>query len=334
MRKNRASIEPAAKSGTLHKLFHMGIAFAKTKEAIHIESPMISCYSDSMNILEYMKNGPLFADGGMGTMLQAAGLTGGRSPEQWNIENPDEVRNVHAAYVAAGANIVTSNTFGANRLRQRRSKHPIAELVTAALTIAREAASAADHPCFVALDIGPLGAFLAPLGTLTFDEAVELFSESIIAGAPLADCILIETMGDLSEAAAAVTAAKKNSTLPVFVTLSFDANSRLLSGATPEQAVTELAPLGIDGIGCNCGVGPEVMVQHLARLRACTDLPIFISPNAGLPRYENGKTVYDLSPAVFAERMQAVYDGGASVLGGCCGTTPEHIRAMTKLLKS
>lgn len=300
---------------------------------MHLEFTSIPCYPLCMDILAYMKNGPIFADGGMGTMLQAAGLTGGRSPEQWNVHQPDAVRAVHAAYAAAGANILTSNTFGANRLRQRRSKRPIAELVTAGLTLAREAADAADQPCFVALDIGPLGTFLAPLGTITFEEAVELFAEPIAAGAALADCILIETMGDIGEAAAAVTAAKQISTLPIFVTLSFDANGRLLSGATPEQAVAELEPLGISGIGCNCGVGPAIMQRHLIRMRACTDLPIFISPNAGLPRYDDGKTVYDLSPEAFANQMQAIYQGGASVLGGCCGTTPEHIRTMIQQLK-
>jgi len=285
-----------------------------------------------MEILDFMKSGPHFADGGMGTMLQAAGLTGGRSPEQWNIDNPDAVRAVHEAYVSAGANLLTSNTFGANRLRQRRSKRPISELVTAALTIAKDAAGKASQPCYVALDVGPLGAFLAPLGTITFEEAVELFGESIQAGACLADCILIETMGDVTEAKAAVTAAKKYSTLPIFVTLSFDANGRLLSGETPEQAAAELVPLGISGIGCNCGVGPSIMAQHLSRLQACTDLPILISPNAGLPRYENGQTVYDLSPEEFAEQMRAIYDGGASILGGCCGTTPDHIRMMIQKL--
>jgi len=161
---------------------------------------------------------------------------------------------------------------------------------------------------------------------------VELFGESIQAGACLADCILIETMGDVTEAKAAVTAAKKYSTLPIFVTLSFDANGRLLSGETPEQAAAELVPLGISGIGCNCGVGPSIMAQHLSRLQACTDLPILISPNAGLPRYENGQTVYDLSPEEFAEQMRAIYDGGASILGGCCGTTPDHIRMMIQKL--
>ena len=281
-----------------------------------------------MNLLELVERQQIFADGAMGTMLQAAGLRGGRSPEQWNIERPDAVRAVHEAYAHAGANLLTANTFGANALRQRRSKYSVAALAEAGIRLAREIADAAAQPCFAALDVGPLGAFLEPLGTVSFAQAAAYFREPIEAAAAWADCILIETMSDVREASAAVQAARESCALPVFVTMSFDEKGRLLSGATLEEALDALSPLGIAGFGCNCGIGPSQMLDHLRRLSARTNLPLIISPNAGLPRYQDGETVYDLTPEVFAGHMRAIAAGGARVLGGCCGTTPAHIRAM------
>ncbi len=288
-----------------------------------------------MKLLDLIHKTPILADGAMGTMLQSMGLAGGRSPEQWNIDRPDSVRAVHDAYIAAGAQLISSNTFGANALRQRRSKRTAAELARAGMQIARDAANAAERACFAALDVGPLGTFLAPLGTTTFEEAVALFREPIEAAADLADCVLIETMGDVQEAAAAVQAAKSAApALPVFLTMSFDANGRLLSGASLEQAVAELIPLGIDVFGCNCGVGPAAMREHLSRLRAVTQVPIAISPNAGLPRYENGATVFALDAPSFAAEMRDILFGGARICGGCCGTTPDHIRALGAIIRS
>lgn len=285
-----------------------------------------------MTILEAIRNEHLIADGGMGTMLQSMGLRVGRSPEAWNIEMPENVSSVHRAYIEAGSRMITTNTFGANRIRQRRSKYTIEEIVKAAVSIARKEADACNEPCYVALDVGPLGAFLEPLGTITEAEAIELFAESIRAGAENADCVLIETMSDCSEAAAAVKAAKANSDLPVFVTFSFDKNGRLMSGENVEAVLEKMLPLGIDGIGCNCGLGPVEMLPLVSAFREKAGIPLVFQPNAGLPEFVDGKAVYSLTPAGFAETMQKVAAIGGNIFGGCCGTDPGYIRALKNAL--
>lgn len=275
---------------------------------------------------------PLILDGAMGTMLQNAGLTPGASPDTWNVEHPDVVESIHRAYIDAGARMILSNTFGTNAPRQKRGKYPIAQLTAEGVAIAKRAAAGSPERCFVALDIGPLGVLLEPMGDLTVEEAMDLFAEPIRAGvAEGPDCILIETMCDLNEALAAVQAAKSfGRQLPVFCTLSFDSRGRLMTGADVATVAKALTEAGVDGLGCNCGVGPEQLLSLLPQFLSNTNLPLLMSPNAGLPVFRDGKTCYDVTPEDFAASMRQLYTGGVAGLGGCCGTTPEHIRAMAQ----
>ncbi len=275
----------------------------------------------------------LVFDGGMGTMLQAAGLPAGASPDVWNITNPDAVRAVHAAYLAAGANAITSNTFGSTTPRLKRIPHKPAELAAAGVRIVKEAIAASGKEAFAALDIGPLGEFLEPPGDLTEEEALEYFREEIEAGAAAgADCILIETMSALDEALVCVKAAKLyGAGLPVLCTLTYSPAGRLMTGETIESVVAALEEAGVDALGCNCGVGPEQLVALLPRFTACATKPLVMQPNAGLPEYKDGQTVYLVGPEAFAAEMQKLAQGGVWGLGGCCGTTPEHIRLVAKV---
>lgn len=260
-----------------------------------------------------------FFDGGMGTMLQAAGaLKPGELPELLNLTNPELIASIHADYAAAGTDYITTNTFGANALKFDN----VDEIVKAAVSLARRAGKK------VALDIGPSGKLLKPMGDLSFEDAYALFAETIHAGKDDADIILIETMSDTLELKAAVLAAKENCDLPVFTTMIFDEKSRLLTGADIETAVTMLEGLGVDALGFNCSMGPDQMLPLVKKLRTVTSLPIVVNPNAGLPESVNGQTVYNVSPADFAEKMKAIAEVGVSYLGGCCGTTPAHIREM------
>jgi len=277
----------------------------------------------------------LIIDGGMGTMLQSAGLTAGASPDVWNITNPDAVRAVHAAYLAAGADVITSNTFGSTTPRLKQNTHKPAELAAAGVRLVKEAIAASGKTAYAALDIGPLGEFLEPLGDLTEEEALAFFREPIEAGiAAGADCILIETMSALDEALVCVKAAKQyGAGLPVLCTLTYSPAGRLMTGETIETVVAALEEAGVDALGCNCGVGPEQLVALLPRFTACTTKPLVMQPNAGLPEYQDGQTVYLVGPDAFASEMQKLAQGGVWGLGGCCGTTPEHIALVAKLAK-
>ncbi|PKM41177.1 MAG: hypothetical protein CVV04_01595 [Firmicutes bacterium HGW-Firmicutes-9] len=277
----------------------------------------------------------LIIDGGMGTMLQSAGLPAGASPDVWNITNPDAVRAVHAAYLAAGADVITSNTFGSTTPRLKRITHKPAELAAAGVRLVKEAIAASGKTAYAALDIGPLGEFLEPLGDLTEEEALAFFREPIEAGiAAGADCILIETMSALDEALVCVKAAKQyGAGLPVLCTLTYSPAGRLMTGETIETVVAALEEAGVDALGCNCGVGPEQLVALLPRFTACATKPLVMQPNAGLPEYQDGQTVYLVGPDAFASEMQKLAQGGVWGLGGCCGTTPEHIALVTKLAK-
>jgi 5-methyltetrahydrofolate--homocysteine methyltransferase len=272
----------------------------------------------------------LIFDGAMGTQLQQAGLTGGASPDVWNITHADIVRGIHAAYLEAGAMVASANTFGCNAPRQKHGAYKPAELAAAGVRIAREAIEAFGKPRFVALDVGPLGEFIEPLGDLTEEEAVALFREPIEAGVDAgADCILIETMCDLTEALCAVRAAKTyGGGLPVICSLSYDPNGRLMTGVTLESVVSALEEADVDALGCNCGVGPEQLVSLLPRFRAAAHVPLIMQPNAGLPEYRDGETVYLVGADAFAAQMKLLADGGVWGLGGCCGTTPAHIESL------
>lgn len=270
----------------------------------------------------------LFIDGGMGTMLQKKGLPAGKLPETVNLENPEMLLEIHKEYVAAGADIITTNTFGANALKYGSAEN-VEKIITAAVEIAKKSGAP-----YAALDIGPTGAMLEPFGTMTFDEAYELFAAQVRAGAKAgADLVLIETMSDLTEAKAALLAAKENCSLPVAVTMSFDESGRTFLGTTPEIAAVTLSSLGADAVGINCSLGPKEAMPLVERIISYSTVPVIVQPNAGLPRIENGETVYKINPEEFADYICRMTDIGAAIVGGCCGTTPEHISAVTKRLK-
>lgn len=275
----------------------------------------------------------LFFDGGMGTLLQAKGLAGGELPEKWNLTHPEVIIEIAENYLNAGADIFNTNTFGANRLKYPDS---LEEIVTAGVNLAKEARRRAgrEEDAYIALDIGPTGKLLEPMGDLSFDRAVELFGEVVRIGASVgADLVLIETMSDSYEAKAAVLAAKENCDLPVLITTIYDGTGKLLTGGTVDSTVPMLEGLGVDALGVNCGLGPEQMYAIAKRLTEVASVPIIVTPNAGLPRQEDGRTVYDVGPDEFADWMGRIADLGVQLLGGCCGTTPEYIEKMVKTVR-
>ncbi len=275
----------------------------------------------------------LFFDGGMGTLLQERGLKPGELPEIWNIEHTEEVFDIHRQYFEAGSDIVLANTFGANALKFHSDEYELEDIVTAAVVSAKEGANFGVHDgreVYVALDVGPTGKLLKPMGDLSFEDAYAAFAETMRYGEEAgADLIHIETMSDTYEVKAAVLAAKENTKLPVFVTMIFDEKGKLLTGGDVPGAVAMLEGLRVDALGMNCGLGPEQMIPVLKEVRKYTSLPVIVKPNAGLPKQKDGVTYYDVEPESFAGTMKEIVELGACVIGGCCGTTPEHIRAMT-----
>lgn len=268
-------------------------------------------------------------DGGMGTMLQACGLKAGELPESYNISMPEAILKIHREYAAAGADIITTNTFGANSHKLKGSGLSVEAVVQSAVRIAREAVG--DR--FVALDIGPVGQLMEPYGTLSFQAAYDAFREQVIAGAAAgADLILIETMSDIYEAKAAILAAKENSSLPVICTMTFQADGRTLTGTDPLTMVNILSHLGVDALGVNCSLGPKDMLAMVSRILEYSPVPVIVQPNAGLPAVVDGHTVYDISPESFGNYMAEMAGMGALILGGCCGTTPSHIAAVKRAI--
>ena len=273
----------------------------------------------------------LFFDGAMGTQIQALGVEIPNSPEDLNITNPRAIYSIHEKYLEAGADIILANTFGANSVKYR-GEYSVPEVVKAGVGIARKAVGDSGKNAYVAVDIGATGKLLEPYGELSFTAAYDAFAELVKAGAEAgADIISIETMMDIHETKLAVLAAKENCSLPITVTVSFNESGKTLTGASPAVVATTLDSLGVDAIGINCGLGPEQCVAMLAEMRQYTNLPIAVSPNAGLPVYVDGKTVYPLGAEDFAYLMGKIYENGASVMGGCCGTTPEHIKCLVEL---
>ena len=268
-------------------------------------------------------NGFTLIDGAMGTELQKRGLKTGALPELLNLTDPDIVRAVHKDYVNAGADIITANTFGANA-RKLGSAQRVREVIAAGIRLAREAGAGR-----VALDLGPTGAMLAPMGTMTFEEAYGLFKEQVAAGVEAgADLVLIETMSDLLEAKAALLAVKENSDLPVYVTMTFDRDGRTFLGTSPAIAAVTLSALGADAVGINCSLGPEEIVPFALEMLEWAPVPVVVQPNAGLPDATSGQTVYPVGPEEFARSVGRMLDAGVTIAGGCCGTTPEHIRLL------
>lgn len=283
-----------------------------------------------MDVLQELGKRLVFFDGGMGTLLQANGLGAGELPEVWNLTRPELIRNIHREYIAAGADLVKTNTFGANAVKLKESGHSVAEIVQAGVRLAKEAA--AGTGALVAMDIGPTGRLMEPIGDLAFEEAVSVFAEAAKEGEKAgADLILIETMGDPYECKAAVLAAKESTGLPVFATVVVDEQGKLLTGGTIVEAVAVLEGLRVDALGLNCGFGPKQMKNLLPLLMKISSTPVILNPNAGLPHDVDGKSVFDVEPDAFAAEMKEIAEGGAWILGGCCGTTPAYIRKVKKV---
>ena len=272
----------------------------------------------------------LFFDGGMGTLLQKEGLLPGELPENWNIEKKEVIRSIHRAYYEAGSNILLTNTFGANRVKYHDAPFTLKEVIEAAVENVRSV----SKDVVVALDMGPTGKLLKPMGDLSFEEAYEAFKEVAQYGEESgAQMIHIETMSDTYELKAAVLAAKENTNLPVTATVIFDEHGKLLTGGDVPSVVALLEGLRVDALGINCGMGPEQMLPILKEMKQYTSLPIIVKPNAGLPKQKDGNTYYDVAPEQFAKTLCEIVKHGACVVGGCCGTTPEHIRAMVDACK-
>ena len=284
-----------------------------------------------MNIRDEIGKRLLLFDGGMGSLLQKRGLQAGELPETWNILKPDVLTEIHKEYAEAGADIILANTFGANRFKYADN---LEEIVNAAVVNAREGIRLSGRQAYVALDVGPTGKLLKPMGTLDFEEAVDVFADVVKAGVNAGvDLILIETMNDSYELKAAMLAAKENSDLPVFATVVFDEKHKMLTGASPMAIVAMLEGLHADAIGMNCGLGPKELLPIFREMAQYASCPLIINPNAGLPRNDHGKTVYDVGPEEFAEGMVPFIEAGAWFAGGCCGTTPEHIKALVDRCK-
>lgn len=282
---------------------------------------------DNNTFLQRLGKERLFCDGGLGTLLQERGLRAGEFPETWNLTHPEDIIAVNRQYFEAGSDIVNANTFGANALKFPDNLRQIVEAGVSHAQTARQQAGRLD--AYVALDIGPTGKLLQPMGDLPFERAVELFRDTIRIGAAAgADLVLIETMSDSYETKAAVLAAKEACHLPVCVTMVFDEKGRMLTGGTVASMVALLEGLGVDAIGINCGLGPQQMLPLVQELLTVCSLPLIVNPNAGLPRQEGNQTVYDIDPNTFAAYMHEIVARGVHVIGGCCGTTPAHIRQM------
>ena len=266
----------------------------------------------------------------MGTMLQAAGLAMGELPESWNLTHPDEVTAIQRQYVLAGSDILYANTFGANRRKTAGSAFSPQELIAGGVRCAR--AAAGDRPVRVALDVGPIGQLLEPLGTLPFDEAYDIYKEMVVAGEQAgADLVVFETMSDLYEVKAAVLAAKENTSLPVWVTMTFEATGRTFVGVTVPAMALTLDGLGVDALGFNCSLGPKELLPLAEELSRWTDLPLILKPNAGLPDPATG--AYTVTPEQFGREIAAAAELGVTIFGGCCGTTPDFIRAAAAALE-
>lgn len=281
-----------------------------------------------MDLRDFIKNNILVIDGAMGTMLQKKGLKLGENPELLNIKEKDIIREIHKEYIDNGAMVITTNTFGANELKLAEIGYSVEEIIDAAVKLAKESIGEKEG-VYAALDVGPIGQLLEPMGTLKFEEAYEIFKRQIVQGAASgADLIIIETMTDLYEAKAALLAAKENCDLPVFVTMSFEANGRTFTGCTPESMAVVLESLGADAVGVNCSLGPAELLPLIERVTKTVSIPVMAQPNAGLPEIEDGKTVFNVTADEFASVMEKYLDLGVSVVGGCCGTNPEFTKKL------
>lgn len=287
---------------------------------------------ERLAVLNKLKDKFLFLDGAMGTMLQKSGLKVGELPEAFNIENKEVIIDIHKKYLESGADIIMTNTFGANRLKLKDA-YTVDEIVSAAVGCAKEALKGYEDK-YVALDIGPIGSLLAPLGSLSFEEAYDIFKEQVLAGKRAgADLILIETMADIYEVKAAILAAKENSDLPIFCTMTFQDNNRTFAGTDVASFVAVVEGLGVDVLGVNCSLGPDQLQPIVDELVKYASLPIMVQANAGLPHYHDDETHYDIDPAEYSHEIRIMAEKGVAIFGGCCGTTPEYIKNLIHNLK-
>ena len=294
----------------------------------------------TMTLLEKIKNGFVFFDGGYGTILQSKGLKAGELPETYNVLHPEMITDIHYEYLMAGSQILKTNTFGCNAMKFPKDEEMSYEkLICAAVENAKKAISKAGkvqgEDAYIALDLGPTGKLLEPLGDLPFEKAVELYAQVTEIGAKCGvDCVLIETMNDGYEAKAAVLGVKETCDLPVFVTTVYDESGKSLTGSGPKNMVALLEGLGVDALGLNCSLGPKKMLPIVEELCENASIPVIANPNAGLPKVVDGKTVFEVDATEFAKEMEELVKAGARVLGGCCGTTPAHIGEMIKMVSA
>lgn len=285
-----------------------------------------------MDIRELLGKKLLFFDGAMGTMLQKNGMKSGEIPELLNLTRPELLTQIHSEYLEAGADIITTNTFGANPLKSDEIGASLELVIASAIELAKKECkkySTPEKPRFVAFDMGPTGHLMEPMGDLSFDDCYSQYSKiAKLAEKCGADLIIIETMSDTYEAKAALLAVKENTNLPVFLTMTFDETGKTLTGADIDVVSAMFEGLRVDCLGVNCGLGPKQIAKLMERFAELSSIPIMAQPNAGLPKVVDGKTVYDVHPDDFAEDCLAIAKMGASVLGGCCGTTPDYIRAL------
>lgn len=287
-----------------------------------------------MNIRDFIKNNIVYLDGGMGTLLQKSGLQPGELPERWNISHPEVIKEIHKSYYDSGSNIVNTNTFGANSLKFDTDE--LSEIIYHAVKNADEArkASSGKQEKFIALDVGPTGKLLKPLGDLDFEDAVKAFAEVISLGVKYGvDLITIETMNDSYETKAAVLAAKENSDLPIIVTNAYGENGRLMTGADPAVMAAMLEGMGVDAIGANCSLGPKQLMGVMDELLKYCSVPVAFKPNAGLPKSDGKVTYYDVDAEEFAQDIKLAVANGVRIVGGCCGTTPEYIKKVCELTR-
>lgn len=286
-----------------------------------------------VGLKELIKEKILIFDGAMGTMLQKKGLKVGENPELLNVKSPDIIEEIHKEYIESGANVITTNTFGANERKLKLCNLQVEEAVDAAVQIAKNARGSRE--IYIALDIGPIGELLEPMGTLSFDDAYQIFKRQIVQGVKSgADIILFETMTDLYELKAAVLAAKENCDLPILCTMTFEENGRTFTGCLPEAMVLVLEGLGVDALGVNCSLGPKQLKPIVEEICRLSNIPVMVQPNAGLPTLSlNNETKYDVTKEEFAETLCSFIDNGVSIIGGCCGTTPEYIKELAERIK-
>ena len=287
-----------------------------------------------MNFSEYLKNNIVYLDGGTGTLLQAGGLKPGEHPEKWNLSHPEIITDIHKSYYDSGSNVVCTNTFGANSLKFNDEE--LEEIIKSAISNAKKARELSDttHEKFIALDIGPTGKLLKPLGDLDFEDAVNVFSKTVKIGAKYGvDLVLIETMNDSYETKAALLAVKENCDLPVLVSNAYNEDGKLMTGATPSAMVALLEGMGATAIGANCSLGPKQLTKVAMELLENASVPVILKPNAGLPEFVDGKTRFNVTPEEFSSEVTNLLKKGLRVVGGCCGTTPDYIKALTEKSK-